>query len=464
MTHISIVNYAQIEGARRIDAEYYHPYNQALMSRLQRCSDLRSIARSAILITDMGAFSLYRKEYFVETGIPFLRVENVKANYLDLSDTIFISNEYHARLVKSQVHPRDVLLTTKAIIGMSCVVPESIGECNMSQNLVRIRFREVFNPYFVSTFLSSRYGAFQSRRLATGNVQLYLNFQNIGEILIPKLGGNFQNEIEIVVKSAEKLFQNSKEFSRQAEQLLLSELCLQDWKPQHTLTYVRTYSQAARAWRMDAEHFQPKYQEMFERIPASVRFDRLGRLTTYTKGIEVGSPAYTDSGIPFWRVSNLTKHGLDDSNANFISDELYSALRSTYEPQQGEILLSKDATPGIAYYLEQPIKGIVSSGILRLSLIDSIPRHYLELVLNSLFVQLQIEQNMGGSVIKHWKPSEVRKTLIPRLPDERENEIAALVQQSHAARREAKALLEKAKRAVEIAIEEGEERAMEFIG
>jgi len=31
-------------------------------------------------------------------------------------------------------------------------------------------------------------------------------------------------------------------------------------------------------------------------------------------------------------------------------------------------------------------------------------------------------------------------------------------------RREAKALLEKAKRAVEIAIEEGEERAMEFIG
>lgn len=191
---------------------------------------------------------------------------------------------------------------------------------------------------------------------------------------------------------------------------------------------------------------------------------RLGRLTTYTKGVEVGSTAYTDSGIPFWRVSNLAKHGLDDGSLNFISEELYQSLRSDYEPQQGEILLSKDATPGIAYYLEHPIQGIVSSGILRLTITNDIPPHYIELALNSLFVQLQIEQDAGGSIIKHWKPSEVRKTLILRLSRTKEDEIAGLVQQSHAGRREAKAMLEKAKRAVEIAIEEGEDKAMEFIG
>jgi len=74
-----------------------------------------------------------------------------------------------------------------------------------------------------------------------------------------------------------------------------------------------------------------------------------------------------------------------------------------------------------------------------------------------------VSQN-SNSIIKHWKPSEVRKTLIPRLSDGKEKEIAQLVEKSHAARREAKALLEKAKRAVEIAIEENEERALEFIG
>ena len=53
--------------------------------------------------------------------------------------------------------------------------------------------------------------------------------------------------------------------------------------------------------------------------------------------------------------------------------------------------------------------------------------------------------------------------MIPRLSSAKEQEIAGLVQQSHAARREAKALLEKAKRAVEIAIEENEEQALAIL-
>ena len=49
-----------------------------------------------------------------------------------------------------------------------------------------------------------------------------------------------------------------------------------------------------------------------------------------------------------------------------ISEELYSEIKE-HQPKQGEILLSKDATPGVAYHLrEQPQRMIPSSGILRL--------------------------------------------------------------------------------------------------
>ena len=248
-----------------------------------------------------------------------------------------------------------------------------------------------------------------------------------------------------------------------AEQLLLSNLGLLDWEPAHTLIYIRQYSDTIRARRSDAEHFHPKYEALFDKLNPSVRLTPLGKLATLTKGIEVGSSAYANSGTPFWRVSNLTKYGLDQDNLNYISNELYQALRGDYEPKQGELLLSKDASPGIAFYLELPIEGVVSSGILRLTLTDAIPPYYLELVLNSIFVQLQMEQDSGGSVIKHWKPSSVRKTLIPRLTSSKEREIAILVQQSHTARREAKSLLEKAKRAVEIAIEQGEGKALLYL-
>jgi len=162
-------------------------------------------------------------------------------------------------------------------------------------------------------------------------------------------------------------------------------------------------------------------------------------------------------------VSNLSKQGFDFGNVNYINHQLYQNLKNDYEPCKGEISLSKDATPGIAFYLDNCIKGIISGGILRLKLKDTIPPYYLELVLNSIFVQLQIEKFAGGSVIKHWKPSEILNTYIPRLKIDKEISISDLVMKSHDARRHAKLLLEKAKRAVEIAIEENEDKAMEFL-
>jgi restriction endonuclease S subunit len=69
---------------------------------------------------------------------------------------------------------------------------------------------------------------------------------------------------------------------------------------------------------------------------------------------------------------------------------------------------------------------------------------------------MQIERDGGGSVIIHWKPEQVKKLKIPILPPKTQQKIASLVQQSHEARKKAKELLEKAKRAVEIAVEEGE--------
>ena len=39
-----------------------------------------------------------------------------------------------------------------------------------------------------------------------------------------------------------------------------------NWKPVPALTYVKNYSQASKARRIDAEHFQPKYAELRESI------------------------------------------------------------------------------------------------------------------------------------------------------------------------------------------------------
>jgi len=69
----------------------------------------------------------------------------------------------------------------------------------------------------------------------------------------------------------------------------------------------------------------------------------------------------------------------------------------------------------------------------------------------------------SGTILSAVPAKSLKNIIVPNIQQEIQDAISALVQQSHAARREAKTLLEKAKRAVEIAIEEGEERAMEFL-
>ena len=162
------------------------------------------------------------------------------------------------------------------------------------------------------------------------------------------------------------------------------------------------------------------------------------------------------------RVSNLSPYEI--TKEKYISEELYSEIKE-HQPKQGEILLSKDATPGVAYHLRQrPEKMIPSSGILRLkSKTDKVGNEYLTLVFNSILAQEQVNRDVGGSVILHWRPDQVAGTVIPILQQEKQTEIEQKVVESFNLRKHAKDLLEHAKRAVEIAIEQDEQAAIDWL-
>jgi restriction endonuclease S subunit len=171
------------------------------------------------------------------------------------------------------------------------------------------------------------------------------------------------------------------------------------------------------------------------------------------KGIEIGSEQYQEEGKLFIRVSNLSKHGLVERDQKYLSEELYQKLKKDFEPKVGEILLTKDATPGIAYLLKEPVEGIIAGGILRLRVKPDINPEYLALLINSIVGQMQVEKDTGGSVIFHWRPDQIKNLLIPILSQPTQQKIADLVQKSHEARKKAKQLLEEAKRKVEKLIE-----------
>jgi type I restriction enzyme S subunit len=186
--------------------------------------------------------------------------------------------------------------------------------------------------------------------------------------------------------------------------------------------------------------------------------------------VEVGSWKYieesevdnTDDKKYFVRISNLSKYWMNYNSPKYITNTLFEELEDL-QPKEWEILFSKDGTAWIAYLLREDIKWINSWWILRLQNISNIPSEYIEFILNSFVIQKEIKRQTNWALIQHLKINDALDLDIPLIWDEKINDITNKVKTSFKARIKSKQLLEVAKKAVEIYIENEEIDWLEFI-
>jgi len=459
MAVYSVVKLSQLERAKRIDAEYYKPEYLRIDSKIKRS---HNYLLNQLIISFSSGKNLLQIPYDVKR-VSFIRTQNVRP--------IIISKEGLTSVDPSVTNfdlleEGDILFVRVGEgVGNSSVVTPRWAKNTFSDNVIRLKLKEI-NPYFVVVYLNSEIGSKYLERVKKGSARSLISKENIGLIRIYKPSEDMEIACKKMIIEAENLIIKSENLYSQAETLLLEELGLKDFKPKYQKTYTAKLSDAFTAHRIDAEYFQPAYEEVIEKIRKNnIELQPLRKfILNILKGIEPGRKNYRDKGKPFIRVSNLSIYGFTDRDQKYLSEELYQQLKGTYEPKQGDFLLTKDATPGIAYVVKEQIEGIISSGILKLQIDESeINKEYLALCINSIIGKIQIERDGGGSVILHWRPDQIKKLKIPILPPLIQQKIASLVQQSHEARKRAKELLEIAKKAVEIAIEKNESKALEFL-
>ena len=445
----------------RFDSEYFKKSYLNNISKLQKKPFLT--LEKYIDFMSGGATPLGAD--YLSKGIPFLRVQNIMQNYFKLDDIVYISKKQDSEIKRSKLKEKDVLLTITGIsYGKSATVTREIEGSNINQHSVKIALKKHLNPYFLSTFLNSFFGKSQSDKNIVGVTRPALDYKSIRKFIIPIPSTQFQSKIETLVKSSYQKLEQSKILYKKAEELLLKELDLLDFEPSKEKVAVKTFSESfGNSGRLDSEYYQPRYDEIIAKIKTA-KFDKLNNLVDIKKSIEPGSEAYQDSGIPFVRVSNLTKFGLSSPDIHLSKTLFDDELLEKLQPKKDTILLSKDGTVGIAYNIKKDTNIITSGAMLHLTIIDdNVLPEYLTLVLNSLLVQMQSQRDAGGSIIKHWKPSEIEEILIPIINQQTQNQIEDKIKESFALKEQSKQLLETAKRAVEIAIEENENSSMEYI-
>ena len=435
----------------RIDSNFFIKKSLSVDNKIKSMNHFY-ISEENIVSGPFG--SSLKSDAYLNAGVPFIRIENIKNGFsISTDNLIYISEFDNSRLKSSQLFEDDLILSKVGnTIGYYARVDSNIKNCNISENNIGIKLNSYNRDvkHYIMTFLNSKYGNILTLRRISGNAQPKLNVFDISEIPIPQFNEEFYKKISDRIIKADELKQHSKSLYSQAEDLLLGELGLKDWQPKNTLHTTKKFSDFAQSGRLDAEYYQPKYDDLFEKL-SCLNCKRLGKIVSIKKSFDPGSDAYQETGIPFIRVSDISKDGIEKtelhlSPIDFDIPEL--------KPKKDTILFSKDGSIGIAYKVQSDLNVFTSGALLHLVTTDSsILPDYLTLILNSVVVKLQAERDSNGAIIQHWKPSDIENVIIPILPESIQTKIASLIQQSFECKAQSKQLLEDAKRMVEAEIE-----------
>ena len=418
-----------------------------------------------------GIFDINADSY-TETGVPFVRITNLRDGLIDTNDVAFIPPAAHAAEGNTALEFGDIVLSKTAYAAASLV---NLPECNVSQDTIAVKLspegKKKFKPGFIVAYLNSRYGLALMTRQFQGNVQSHLSLPDGRKVLIPNFGEKFQIVVDKALRDANTQLLVAEGKMSEAEATLTDALGLGDWQPPEPLAYTRRASEAFAAERLDAEHFRERYAAARQKLvqAGALEFVSFGELAEIlTNGHTPLHHDLTVGEVPFLCAEHIT-----DFECHYDSDKRILLSHHTGElartaVKSGDILLTIKGKIGnfaIAENVPAPVNINQDVALARLN--DRLSKWWVVTFLNSRFGKWQAEQFCTGGINPFLGLSNVRKLTVPRFPDKLMDRIAETtrvkIQEARAARARARELLERAKRAVEIAIEHDEKAAMDFL-
>lgn len=471
-------------GKERIDAEYFDAeyIKNELKIENKNYSTLESFWK-----VDASAFYPAATHLYEKWDIPFARCVDV-VNYFIIDDkqefekipSEFLDENKNIKIA----YPWDIIITKVWTPCFAWLVNSSFKNwVALSRTVLWVLNIESINSYYLLALLRWYYWFSQLLRERELTIQYQLTLDRVRNIKIPIPSDSFQKQIEKLVIESYNQKELSEKLYKESEELLLKEIWLLnyqtsrkniilDWgykievEENHSTT---NYSILKKLDRFDAEYWDYKYFDIKNKLKW-IKTEKLWDLIKYKKWIEVWTWKYieeseietTENKKFFVRVSNFSKFWMNFNNSKFITNETFEELEN-YQPQKWEILFSKDWTAWITYLLREDIEWIISWWIIRLQNISVYSSEYIELVLNSFLIQSEIERQTNWALIQHLKITDALNFDIPIIDDKKIKEITIKIKESFEAKNKSKNLLEVAKKAVEIYIEQDENKWLDYI-
>jgi type I restriction enzyme S subunit len=130
----------------------------------------------------VGHVGSMAKEY-KESGVPFLRSQNIRPFKVALENVVFIDKAFHRSLNKSRLRPGDLAIVRTGYPGTAAVIPPELPDANCS-DLVIVRPSQEVNPHFLAAFFNSAFGKQLVLGKIVGAAQKHFNITAAKEVML----------------------------------------------------------------------------------------------------------------------------------------------------------------------------------------------------------------------------------------------------------------------------------------
>lgn len=381
-----------------------------------------------------------------ETGIPFVRVQNLSVSgQLQLDDVKYVNHETHnGLLARSQVKEDDLLVKITGVGRMAVAsVPSPGFEGNINQHIARIRTDDRHTTEVLAAWLNTDIAETLAKRRSTGGTRPALDYGALRSIPVI-----FNEAILEAVKAAYR--QHAQDLAKASKKLegiddyLLAELGINlPPEPENTIAN-RIFTAQRRelaGWRFDPQALHPERETCIAELQRRASHP-LRKVAVFRRDLRTEIP----EGATYIGLENI-----ETNTGRYLPSNEKETVSSAFAFRKGQVLFPK-LRPYLNKVFLAPFDGLCSTEFHVLEGVK-VRSEFLALFLRSQVVVKQTKHLMSGNTLPRLQTEDIEGLLIPEVDDALQEmiirEAERRMTEAERLRQQAETELEAAKRRIE---------------
>ena len=464
VSEVSISKLFKIETFR-FDSDYFQKKYIEISNQIKIKSDKFTTFGELNLKIDASAFYPSLEPFYNVGEVPFIRVTDVD-DFIDYSDCVKIPQSIildKAFKTLNTIDSGDIVITKGGSVGRVALIDRYTA---VTRDLIFINSSKLSEEdyIFLYLYLMSDFAYSLMIQSSSMTAQPHLTLTLIKDLPIYKPSIDLKKVLSVLYNKITYLRNQSQFLYSQAEELLLEELGLKDWQPSAENINEKSFKESfLSTGRLDAEYYQPKYDEIIDIITNN---NNCFLLKDYFNVLSSASPSkYQEDGIAVVKTKNVRIPTIDFDRIIDYTDTTDLLIG------ENDLLFASMGVGSLGRmsYIHEEIRPSTIDGTLKLFRIKEVYANSEFEIPTLLFLTSKIGQELiykyiiGSTGIISISKDSIENLRIPIVDIKIRKQLTNFVNQSIQFKKQSEHLLEVAKRAVEIAIDQSEEIAMEYM-